>query len=199
MVDVSGSMGSFHYGQTGKVQPIEVAVALGLYTSGKNTGVFKDIFLTFSNRPEFVTVSGSLSQRIQKMSTSAWEMNTNLIRAFDEILTVAQRGRVRAEDMPEVLLILSDMQFDQCARYDDSAMQMIERKYNEAGYNVPNIVFWNLNARSGNIPVKHDKRGVALVSGFSPSIMTSILKAEDLDPANVMLATLNSPRYSVIV
>jgi hypothetical protein len=63
---------------------------------------------------------------------------------------------------------------------------------------VPNIVFWNLNARSGNVPVKHDKKGVALVSGFSPSIMTSILGADDLDPTNVMLTTLNSPRYAVI-
>jgi Domain of unknown function (DUF2828) len=198
MVDVSGSMGSFHYGQTGKVQPIEVAVALGLYTSGKNTGVFKDIFLTFSNRPEFVTVSGSLSQRIQKMSTSAWEMNTNLIRAFEEILTVAQRGRVRAEDMPEVLLILSDMQFDQCARYDDSAMQMIARKFEQAGYAIPKIIFWNLNSGYGNTPVQFDSRGVCQVSGFSPSIMKSVLAndLEDYTPYNVMLKTLEKDRYA---
>lgn len=101
--------------------------------------------------------------------------------------------------MPKYLLIMSDMEFNQCARFDDSAMQMIERKYSDAGYNVPNIVFWNLNARSGNVPVKHDKRGVALVSGFSPSIMTSILGAKSMDPTSVMLDTLNSPRYSVIV
>jgi hypothetical protein len=91
------------------------------------------------------------------------------------------------------------MEFNHCARHDDSAMQMIERKFNEAGYEAPSVVFWNLNARAGNVPVKHDKRGVALVSGFSPSIMTSILKAEELDPTSVMMATLNSPRYSVIV
>jgi hypothetical protein len=101
--------------------------------------------------------------------------------------------------MPKYVLVMSDMEFNHCAKYDDSAMGMIERKYKEAGYEVPNIVFWNLNARAGNVPVKHDKRGVALVSGFSPSIMTSILKAEELDPASVMMTTLNSPRYSVIV
>jgi len=197
MVDVSGSMGNFAWPRSGVVQPIEVAVALGLYTSAKNTGSFKDIFLTFSNRPEFVTVSGSLSQRIHKMSTAAWEMNTNLHRAFDEILAVAQRGRVRAEDMPEVLLILSDMQFDACARYDDSAMQMIARKYEEAGYAVPKIVFWNLNSGYGNTPVKFDSRGVCHVSGFSPSVMKAVLAndLEDYTPYNVMTRTLLKNRY----
>jgi hypothetical protein len=198
MVDVSGSMGSLNYSRTGEVQPIEVAVALGLYTSSKNTGAFKDIFLTFSNRPEFVTVSGSLTQRIQKMSTAAWEMNTNLHRAFEEILVVAQRGRVKTEDMPEILLILSDMQFDQCARYDDSALQMIARKYEEAGYSVPKIVFWNLNSGYGNVPVKFDSRGVCHVSGFSPSVMKSVLAndLEDYTPYNVMLKTLEKDRYA---
>ena len=198
MVDVSGSMGSLHYNQSGVVQPIEVAVALGLYTSSKNTGAFKDIFLTFSNRPEFVTVSGSLSQRIHSMSTAAWEMNTDLHRAFDQILSVAQRSRVSAEDMPQVLLILSDMQFDQCARYDDSAVQMIARKYEQAGYAVPRIVFWNLNSGYGNVPVKFDSRGVCHVSGFSPSVMKAVLAndLEDYTPYNVMLKTLEKDRYA---
>jgi hypothetical protein len=131
------------------------------------------------------------------MRTSAWEMNTNLIRAFEEILTVGQRGRVRAEDMPEVLLILSDMQFDACARYDDSAMQMIARKYEEAGYAVPKIVFWNLNSGYGNTPVKFDSRGVCHVSGFSPSVMKAVLAndLEDYTPYNVMTRTLLKNRY----
>ena len=100
--------------------------------------------------------------------------------------------------MPRYVLVMSDMEFNHCAEYDDSAMQMIERKYEAAGYSVPNIVFWNLNARAGNVPVKHDKQGVALVSGFSPAIMTSILAAESLDPVSVMMQTLNNPRYAVI-
>lgn len=198
MVDVSGSMGSISYSASGIVQPIEVALALGLYTSGKNTGPFKDLFLTFSNRPEFVTASGSLTQRIHKMNTSHWEMNTDLHRAFDEILNVAKGNRVRAEDMPEMLLILSDMQFDQCARYDDSAKQMIARKYEAAGYTIPKIVFWNLNSGYKNTAVQYDSRGVCQVSGFSPAIMKSVL-ANDLEtftPYNVMLKTLEKDRYA---
>ena len=95
-----------------------------------------------------------------------------------------------------MILILSDMQFDQCTRYDDSAMEMIARKYAEAGYNVPNIVFWNLNA-ADNVPVKFNEKGVALVSGFSPSIVKGILAA-DLDnftPEAIMLKTIMSERY----
>jgi hypothetical protein len=100
--------------------------------------------------------------------------------------------------MPKMLLILSDMQFNQCAKFDNSAMEMIERKFDEAGYTVPQIVFWNLNA-SDNVPVKADKSGAALVSGFSPSIMKALLSA-DLDqftPEGIMLKTVMVPRYDI--
>ena len=88
------------------------------------------------------------------------------------------------------------MQFDQCAKYDDSAMQMIERKYAEAGYAVPQIVFWNLNA-ADNVPVKFNEKGVALVSGFSPSIVKSVLAAdlEEFTPEEIMRKTIMSERY----
>jgi hypothetical protein len=199
MVDVSGSMGSVHYSAAGRVQPIEVAVALGLYLSDKNTGPFKDLFLTFSANPEVLQLKGTLSQKIDQMATSHWEMNTNLHRAFDLLLDIAVRGNVPSQDMPETLLILSDMQFDQCVRYDDNAVQMIARKYERAGYAVPKIVFWNLNNGYGNTPVKFDQRGTAHVSGFSPSIMKAVLSndLEDYTPYNVMLKTIMQDRYAL--
>lgn len=198
MVDVSGSMGSIHYARTGTPQPIEVAVALGLYLSDKNTGPFKDLFLTFSRRPEIVKVKGTLSEKIRQMSTSAWEMNTNLHAAFDRLLQVAVNGNAAPEDMPQMLLILSDMQFDSCTRYDDRALEMIARKYEQAGYNMPKIVFWNLNQGYDNVPVKFDSRNTAHVSGFSPTIMKSVLAndLEDFTPYNVMLKTLMQDRYA---
>jgi hypothetical protein len=199
IVDVSGSMGGVRYSYGNVLQPIEVAIALGLYTSGKNTGVFKDIFLTFSGRPEFVTVKGSLQNRVETMSRANWDMNTNLHAAFDAILNLATRNRVPSEDMPKMLLILSDMQFDQCVKYDDNAIEMIRRKYEQAGYNIPRVVFWNLNSAFKNAVVKMDTRGTAYVSGFSPSIMSAVLADEldDYTPYNVMLKKLMSPRYDV--
>ena len=199
MVDVSGSMGSLRYSNPGSVQPIDVAISLGLYLSEKNTSDFKDMFLTFSGRPKFEILKGSLSQRVSQLERAHWEMNTNLHAAFDEILRVAKNGRVSPEDMPEMLLILSDMQFDACTRYDDSAMQMIRRKYEESGYAVPKIVFWNLSIQNrNNTPVRFDDRGVCHVSGFSPAIMKAVLSVQDLEdftPFNVMVKTLMNDRY----
>jgi hypothetical protein len=195
IVDVSGSMKVSVPGST--VRCLDVAVGLGLYLADKNKGVFKDTFLTFSDKPELVTLKGNIVQKVDQMSRSEWGMSTNLHAAMSKILDVAVKGSVPQSDMPAMLLILSDMQFNVCARYDDSAMQMIERKFADAGYTVPQIVFWNLNS-SDNVPVKADKTGAALVSGFSPSIMTSLLAA-DLDqftPEGIMLKTVMSDRYS---
>jgi hypothetical protein len=200
MVDVSGSMGSLRYGGSGSVQPIDVAVSLGLYLSEKNSSDFKDMFLTFSGRPKLEILRGTLSQRITQLERAHWQMNTNLHAAFDEILRVAVRGNVPAEDMPDMLLILSDMQFDSCTRFDDSAQEMIKRKYANAGYEVPKIVFWNLSPYgSDNTPVRFDDKGVCHVSGFSPAIMKAVLSVEDLEdftPFNVMVKTLMSDRYN---
>lgn len=197
IVDVSGSM-TCPAGRASNVRCIDVAVSLGLYLADKNKGVFKDTFLTFSDKPELVTLKGNIVQKVDQMEKSAWEMSTNLHAAMKKILDVAVKGNVPDSDMPKMLLILSDMQFNQCARYDDSAMEMIERKYAEAGYTVPQIVFWNLNS-SDNVPVKADKSGAALVSGFSPSIMKALLSA-DLDqftPEGIMLKTVMVPRYDI--
>jgi hypothetical protein len=198
VVDVSGSM-SCPVGGNANLTCMDVSVSLGLYLADKNTGPFKDMFLTFSDKPKLQLLKGNLLDKLNQLERSDWGMSTNLHGAFEAILSYAVKGGVNAGDMPKYVLVMSDMEFNHCAKHDDSAMGMIERKYKEAGYAVPNIVFWNLNARAGNVPIKFDKPGVALVSGFSPSIMTSILKAEELDPASIMMTTLNSPRYSVIV
>jgi hypothetical protein len=197
IVDVSGSMTCAAGGNT-SVRCLDVAVSLGLYLADKNKGVFKDTFLTFSSKPELVTLKGNIVQKVEQMSKSNWDMSTDLHAAMSKILDVAVKGNVPASDMPAMLLILSDMQFNYCARFDDTAMQMIERKFADAGYTVPQIVFWNLNS-SDNVPVKADKSGAALVSGFSPSIMTALLSA-DLDqftPEGIMLKTVMVPRYDI--
>ena len=196
LVDVSGSM-CCPVGGNANLQCIDVALSLGLYCADKNTGVFKDTFLTFSAKPKAQVVKGTLAQKMSQMNSSDWGMNTNLHAAFDEILRIAVKGGVNASDMPKTLLILSDMQFDQCVSYDDSAHQMIVRKYKDAGYEVPNVVFWNLNSKD-NVPVKFDKRGTALVSGFSPAVMKGILSGADMTPYGIMLATVDVDRYSVL-
>ena len=197
LVDVSGSM-SCPAGKSGAVTCMDVAVSLGLYLADKNKGAFKDTFLTFSTKSELLTLKGDIVQKINQMVKSKWDMSTNLHSAFNKILDVAVKGNVPQSDMPAMVLILSDMQFDQCVRNDDSAMQMIERKFEAAGYTVPKVVFWNLNA-GDNVPVKSDKSGAALVSGFSPAIMASLLGAdvEQFTPEGIMLKTVMVDRYKL--
>lgn len=195
MVDVSGSMTS--QVSTG-LSAMDVAVSLGLYLSDKNTGVFNGTFLTFSESPELMTLRGNIIQKMDQMIKSKWGMNTNLHTAFDKVLNLAVANSVKAEDMPKYVLILSDMQFDQCVRFDDSAMGMIRRKYANAGYEMPSIIFWNIAHRGENVPVKFNEKGVALVSGFSPTIVKSILSTdlEQFTPYNMMLKTIMNDRYA---
>lgn len=197
IVDVSGSM-TVPAGNS-NVTCLEVAVSLGLYCADKNKGVFKDAWMTFSERPTIEVLKGNMVQKMQQMSSNRnWGMNTNLNAAFEAMLNMAVQNRVPANDMPEMLLIFSDMQFDRCVQHDDSALQMIQRKYEEAGYSMPQVVFWNLNAYD-NVPVKFNQKGTALVSGFSPAIMKAVLAAnfEDFTPETIMLQTIMNERYDV--
>jgi hypothetical protein len=204
MVDVSGSMSGARVTPT--TNCLDVAVSLGLYVADKQTGAFKDMCLTFSTNPKIEVLTGDIAAKHSKMCHLHWDMSTNVEGAFDEILRVAKSNKVPHNEMPKILLILSDMEFNQCVR--DSSMtsyQSAQKKFEAAGYALPRVVFWNLNARSGNSPVTSKENGTALVSGFSPAIMKSVLKAsvkaEDnaqFTPEATMLETLSDPRYDVV-
>lgn len=200
VVDVSGSMTcpAGGYGSRSVVTCLDVAVSLGLYLSERNRGVFKDQFVTFSRTPQFVKLTGSLRQRLTQMERSNWEMNTDLEAVFTLLLNSAVQHKVPESQMPETILILSDMQFDSATgvynRRNPTGHEMIEQKYSQAGYNMPKVVYWNINSSNG-VPVEFDKSGTALVSGFSPAIMKSILRSENFTPIEVMKSTVMSDRY----
>lgn len=196
VVDVSGSMGWVKCPGS-SVTPMDVAISIGLYLADKNKGVFKDLVSTFSDRPTLEVMKGNLIKKLEKIEAMDVGGTTNLHALFDRVLDVAVKHKVSQADMPKLVLIMSDMQFNACMRFDDSAMEMIKRKYTAAGYETPGIVFWNI-ADNGNVPVKHNEKGVALVSGFSPSIVKNVLKGDELTPVAIMNQTINSPRYQVI-
>jgi hypothetical protein len=200
MVDSSGSMTTKAGGYKSKSELtcLDVAISLGLYFADKNTGKFKDTFLTFSRTPKLVNLKGDVIDKITQMNTGE-VANTNLHAAFDIVLKTAVDNNVPQAEMPETLLILSDMNFDQgCDGRDETAMKMIERKYEEAGYTVPRIVFWNLNA-ADHVPVAFHKTGAALVSGFSPAVAKSVLSGdlENFTPEAIMLKTVMVQRYDI--
>ena len=200
MVDSSGSMTCSAGGQSSKsgLSCLDVAISLGLYFADKNKGKFKDTFLTFSRNPKLVNLKGNINQKIDQMNTGE-VANTDLNKAFDLVLKTAVDNNVPQAEMPETIVIFSDMQFDQGVSHDDSAIEMIARKYEAAGYELPKVVFWNLNAAYGNAPVKFNKAGVALVSGFSPAVAQGILSGsmDDFTPEAIMLKTVMKPRYDL--
>lgn len=187
--DVSGSMMG---------TPMDVSIGLGLYISERNEGPFKDLVLTFGENPQFHLIQGNtLSERVVNLRQADWGMNTDLFKTFNVLLNRAIAGKVSQEDMPTKLLIISDMEFDQaCDRRTN--FDAIKGMYAAAGYQMPGIIFWNVNGRLGNVPVKVDTPNTALVSGYSPSIIKSVLGGDDLNPLAVMLKTVNSDRYSCI-
>jgi len=198
MCDVSGSMNQ-PVGGNKNLSCMDVCISLGLYLADKNTGPFKDCFLTFSTHSKIEVLRGDILSKYNQLYRAQWDMSTNLHGAFEEVLRVGKANKVADADMPKYILIMSDMQFNACTRNDDSAMEMIRRKYEDSGFTLPKIIFWNLNAHMGQSPVTFDEKGTALISGFSPAIMQSVLKADAFSPLDIMLATINVPRYEVIV
>ena len=182
MIDVSGSM----FGQ-----PLAVAMSLGMYLSERTKGEFKDLFLTFSSNPELVRLQGdSVAERLRNISQADWGMNTDFTKAFEHILRVAKKHDVLPDSMPSMILVLSDMQFDESQNHSNQThFSWMEEEYEKAGYKLPKIVFWNLEAHFGT-PARCKDDSVAMVSGFSPSIMKAVLNAEEFNPISVMMEAL---------
>lgn len=200
MVDVSGSMECTAYG---KYNCMDIAVALGIYCAERNKSAFKNLFLTFDSQPEFVSLEKckTLKQKIEKTKDAEWGGSTNIEAAFEMVLNLAVKNKVSAKDMPSSIMLISDMQFNSAIRgYNDHIMQMLRRQYEEAGYSMPNIIFWRVDAGVSNMPVKFDENGTCILSSYSPSIITSIFTGQysGLTPMTVMMNALNNDRYSVM-
>lgn len=209
VVDVSGSM-ECSAGGNQNVTCMDISVSLGLYISERNSGAFKDVFITFSASPELQILKGGLKDRFHQLNRASWGYNTDLQKVFDLILTQAIQNSVTESEMPTKILILSDMEFDEAAnseneisrgsgcQWNPSAQEIIEEKFRSAGYKMPSIVYWNIQSRSNNVPVSFDKTGTALISGFSPAILKSIVKGEISSPQQIMDETIMAQRYENI-
>lgn len=186
VADVSGSMSG---------DPISVSISLALYFAERNKGQFKDHFITFSGQPRLQRIVGkTLLDKMNSIHDSEWGMNTNLQAVFALILDTACKNNTPENELPETIYIISDMEFDNCV--DKTNFETMREMYQNAGYKLPNVVFWNVNASGKNLPVQKDESGVALVSGFSPVIFK--MAVENKSPEQVMLDTINSQRYENI-
>ena len=189
VVDTSGSMWG---------QPIEIAISLGIYLSERNKSDFKDLFITFSQSPALQKVRGAnIRDKYANLKTADWDMNTNLDKAMKLILDLAVKSGASQEDMPDFLLVMSDMEFDGGSWSGNRNTSVTERTKNmfaDAGYEMPNIVWWNIQSRNSSTPVRANDKGMALVSGASPSVVKGLL-AGNITPVNIMLEAVDISRY----
>jgi Mg-chelatase subunit ChlD len=210
MIDTSSSMmtGSGATGMT----CMDLSVSLGLYLMERQKGAFKNRGLTFNTRTEWIVndPTKSLRQRFTSTRGANWGGSTSLQSAFDLLLDTAIKNNVRAEDMPTHIVILSDMEFNRAtgnayassyySRSENRTSENfseIDRKYAKAGYTRPTIIFWNLNARVGNSPVTYDEYGTAMISGFSPAIMKTVMTQKVVTPLESLLETVGVERYNI--
>lgn len=199
VADGSGSMTS-SVGNT-NITALDVANALAIYFAEHNKGEFKDKYITFSENPQYVDFNGctSLRDKIRKALSYSEVENTNIEKVFKLILETGKEYKLAQKDMPKNILIISDMEFDYAVDGDLSLrlFDSISQQYAIAGYKLPRLIFWNVNSRTGTIPVKENELGVALVSGFSTNIAEMVMSSE-LDPLKVLLEKLSTERYKKI-
>jgi hypothetical protein len=193
VVDVSGSM-DCGAGTSRDVTCMDVAVSLGLYLSERNKSCFKDQFITFSESPKLQKVTGDLLSRYKQMKNADWGMNTNLEKVFDVVLDAATKHKIPQSEMPTKILIMSDMQFDRATSASKTAIGVIRAKYKNSGYEIPDVVFWNLHAHD-SAPAKYNKDGVALVSGFTPSMIQNVI-GKIISPLETMKTAIMKDRYN---
>lgn len=200
VADGSGSMMCAIPGVAG-VSALDVANSLAIYFAERCEGEFKDKYITFSMHPRLVNLSQGTSLRDKiRIALSHHEVaNTNIEAVFDLILKTALDNDMKQDEIPNNILILSDMEFDHCAvgGNSDILFENIAAKYEKNGYRMPRLVFWNILSRTGTIPVKENELGVALASGFSPAVVNMVLSSE-LDPYKCLLEQLNSNRYEKV-
>jgi hypothetical protein len=194
VVDTSHSM-------TGR--PMEVAVSLGLFLSELYPeSKFYRKFITFSAEPKLQEVQGeNLFERINNLSNSHWDMNTNLQSVFSLLLNESTM-----EDHPDVVLILSDMQFDSACRpegvyltgVNHTNLDEIEMRYREMGIKRPRLVFWNLREQTVDFPTTSQVSDTALISGYSPNLIQTLLEEGEICPMSLYRKVIDSPRYDLV-
>lgn len=205
VVDVSGSMSGI---------PMEVAVSLGLYVSERCTGVYHNKFITFSENPSIVDVKGdTIFDKVNNMRGADWGYNTNLEKVFDLILNTALKNKASQEDIPEYLIIITDMGWDSLegnSRYrgfgNNTFIESMRNRFESHGYKMPILVLWNVD--SDVFPMTADENGWISVSGYSPTVFKALLseellgaedlEAEKINPVDAMLVVLDGERYNSI-
>lgn len=190
VIDTSGSMDG---------NPINIAISLGLYCAERLRGPFKDYYISFSSRPQLIRTDGvDFVDKVGRIYRTNLCENTDLDAVFDMLLTAAKQKDVLKEDIPSRIIVISDMEIDdgtgwRNAQETKTNMERIREVWKKAGFNLPDIVYWNVNARNNIILDNPELPGISFVSGASPVIFKSVLTGKS--GIDLMYETINSDRY----
>lgn len=201
VIDGSGSMYA-QISSSSNVQAIDVSMAMGLFLANINTPAWRGMIIEYGSHPNFFTVptGASLLEQLKIAIKHDDCGSTNVEAVYDLVLRTAVKNHFAQEDIPTIVCF-SDMEFNQAmAGWTTSATTLfkhIAEKWTAAGYKLPRQIFWNINSRTGTIPLTENECGVALLSGYSQAIMGMILSRK-LDPLAILLEKLDSPRYDLV-
>jgi hypothetical protein len=191
LADVSGSM---------RGVPMLISYTMGILVSSiAKCEVWKDVVITFEEKPKLVKIKGNtLYEKLQSIKDAPWGGTTNFMAAMRIILDMAKSLKLVQDDLPKKILVVSDMQFDQA---DDNAkassFEVIEAEFTAAGYVLPQMVFWNVRSTS-TVPVMSGVKGVSLVSGYSPNVLKSVMEDKTITPEETMMNAIMDRRYDLI-
>lgn len=193
VADVSGSM---------EGNPMNVAIGLALYIAERNKGLFNNKFITFSHRPQLEEICGNdIFEKAKNLSQADWGMNTDLDAVFNLIYTAAINGNAKQADLPSMIYIISDMQFDSCCEESDKTVfEKWKEVFAKSGYELPTVVFWNVSAYgNNNVPITVNDSGVLLCSGYSPAIIKYIMESDVTDTMALIENIVKGERYACIL
>ena len=190
IADTSGSM-------TGR--PMATSVGLAVYFAERNRSAYHNMFMSFSGTSRIQILRGeTLAQKIGSINMNDWANNTNLRAAFEQVLEIAVRSRIPQEDMPKSLIVISDMEIDYCGDRDWTFYDMMAERYRRYGYQIPNIIFWNVASRHDVFHADKNRKGVQLASGQSASVFRQVMQTVGMNPVEAMEKIINSERYEAI-
>lgn len=190
MADVSGSMMG---------RPMATSVGLAIYFAERNHGAFANKFMTFTDIPRIVDVTGDDLFEKYCSVTDHVGFDTNLEAAFDTILSTAVRTNCPQEDLPKALVIISDMEINAWHGGSLTFTEEMRKRFADAGYEMPKLVYWNVDSRKDTFLASKNDPNAILVSGQSASTFKNLIKGIDLSAFEIMVQTLNDPRYDCVV
>ena len=190
IADTSGSM----YGR-----PLATSLGLAVYFAERNSGPYHNMFMSFSGTSRIHLLKGeTLAQKLASIDMNDWQNNTNLHAAFRQVLNIAVIHGVPAEEMPKALVVISDMEIDYCGDRDWTFYNQMEREFRHHGYQIPNIIFWNVASRHDVFHADAHRRGVQLVSGQSAAVFRQVMQCVGMTPVEAMERIIGSSRYDAI-